>query len=389
MRESLQNKKTRIYKELFTALKEMEGLFENLQQEGESHYGGQQYFETEIDLAAWQDHFNLYEAAYIRYLIYKIRKGLLVIDDPLDGVYFAMRRFLYIARIKDSSFVMYYDAQDGGVLKIQCNDPSQYLGEKIDSFHTVIAMSATLDPMHYYREVLGFPEYRTESLELDSPFPKENRKVIIVPGISTRFKDRSASYPKIAEIIRHTIELKKGNYLVFFPSYEFLQNVNIFLGNISSEKILQKPGMNDFDRDTVLKKLQQEQGAHLLLGVMGGIFSEGVDYNGAMAIGVIVVSPALPSYNYERELLNRYYENKSGSGKAYAYLYPGMNKVIQSVGRLIRSHTDKGIILLIGERFKEDEFNILLPDYWFDKKEDLLITDNYKKELKAFWKKFT
>ena len=147
--------------------------------------------------------------------------------------------------------------------------------------------------------------------------------------------------------------------------------------------------MNDFDRDTVLKKLQQEQGAHLLLGVMGGIFSEGVDYNGAMAIGVIVVSPALPSYNYERELLNRYYENKSGSGKAYAYLYPGMNKVIQSVGRLIRSHTDKGIILLIGERFKEDEFNILLPDYWFDKKEDLLITDNYKKELKAFWKKFT
>ena len=152
-----------------------------------------------------------------------------------------------------------------------------------------------------------------------------------------------------------------------------------------AEKIIQKPGMKDEDREEVLNKLNKKGQSHLLMAVMGGIFSEGVDYNGEMAIGVIVVSPSLPKFGYERQLLHRYYEEKNGTGMEYAYLYPGMNKVIQAVGRLIRSYTDKGIILLIGERFAEDEFNLLLPDYWVDKKDDLLITKNYKKEIKSFW----
>ena len=195
------------------------------------------------------------------------------------------------------------------------------------------------------------------------------------------------SYPKIAEVIKQAVSLKKGNYLVFFPSYDFMQNVNVFLGGIALEKILQKPGMKDADREQVLTQLREKNSAYILCAVMGGIFSEGVDYNGSMAIGVIVISPALPKVSYERELLNRYYQEKNGSGEAYAYLYPGMNKVIQAVGRLIRSYSDKGIILLIGERFADETFNILLPDYWIDKKDDLVITNNYKKEIKSFWKK--
>lgn len=388
LRESIKSKKEKVYKTLVKSLKEIEKLFDKLNEEGECSYPNQQYFETDINYNEWQDCYNYYESAYITYLIFKIRKGLVLADDPLESLYFNLRRFLQVARFKDSSFVMYYNAVDDGILNIQCCDPSHYLQEKIDSFHSVIAMSATLDPIKYYQDVLGFPEYRTTILELDSPFPRENRKIIIVPDISTKFKDRQKSYPQIADVIKQTISIRRGNYLVFFPSYEFMQNVNLFLGTVSAEKILQKPGMTDNDRDGVLSKLRQNKGQHLLLAVMGGIFSEGVDYNGDMAIGVIVVSPALPKFGYERELLNRYYENKNGSGKEYAYLYPGMNKVIQSVGRLIRSYSDKGIILLIGERFAEEQFNILLPDYWIDKKDDLVITKDYKKEVKSFWKKF-
>jgi DNA excision repair protein ERCC-2 len=382
---SLKSKKEKAFKVLKKALVEIDRLFDTLQLEGETHFANQQYFETEINIVAWDEAFTFYESAYISYLIYKIRKGILIIDDPLETLYFLLRRFLQVARFKEAAFVTYYDAADGGVLNIQCNDPSVYLGQKIDSFHSVVAMSATLDPINYYSDVLGFPHGRTQNLELDSPFPKENRKIIIVPHISTRFKDRKKNYAEIAEIIRETLALKKGNYLVFFPSYDFMQNVNLFLGTVKSEKILQKPGLKEEDRDALLDRLKKSKKAHLVLAVMGGIFSEGVDFYGDMAIGVIVVGPALPMFGYERELLNRYYEEKSGMGQAYAYLYPGMNKVIQAVGRLIRSFSDKGIILLLGERFAEEKFNSILPAYWFDKKGDIIITKDYKQAISSFW----
>lgn len=387
LRDSLKRKKDKVFGALKRALTEVDKLFANLQLEGEVHFGNQQYFEADLNVVAWQDTFSFFESAYISYLIHKIKKGIVIIDDPFELFYFTLRRFVQVARFREAAFVTYYDAIEGGILNIQCCDPSMYLLDNIDRFHSVIAMSATLDPINYYREVLGFPDYRTKTLQLDSPFAKENRKLIIVPNISTRFKDRMESYPKIGVLIKETIKTKPGNYLVFFPSYDYMQKVNIFVGNNVGEKIMQRPGMKDEDREAVLNKLRQKGKAHLLMGVMGGIFSEGVDYNGEMAIGVIVIGPALPKFGYERQLLHRYYEEKNGTGKEYAYLYPGMNKVIQSVGRLIRSYTDRGIILLVGERFAEEEFNILLPDYWLDKKDDLVITKNYKKEIKLFWKK--
>jgi DNA excision repair protein ERCC-2 len=158
------------------------------------------------------------------------------------------------------------------------------------------------------------------------------------------------------------------------------------LGSLQTKKILQKPGMNENERDEILASLKLPEQSHLLMAVMGGVFSEGVDYAGSMAIGVFVVSPALPKFDYERELLNRYYETKNNAGIQYAYIYPGINKVIQSTGRLIRAYTDKGIVLLIGERFAEDEFNELLPEYWFEKTGDLVITKDYKKAVRDFWK---
>ncbi len=381
-------KKSKIYRDLSKALSALNAIFDDLFQEGRLHYAGQQYFVTQLNLETLADAFQQFEAAFIRYLIHKIRTRKLIIDDPLENFYYAFRRFSKIARFEDPAFVTYFDAQDGGTLHIQCCDPSHYLGNIIDKFHSVVAMSATLDPMDFYASVLGFPDERMRRLQLDSPFPAEHRKLIIVPDISTRYKDRVRSAPQIAEIIKNTIAMKPGNYLVFFPSFKYLELVNLFLQNIPAEKILQKPGMKEAQRDQILKQLRNESGSHLLLAVMGGLFSEGVDFSGKMAIGVIIIGPALPQFNYSRELLRAYYDQYNGQGMEYAYIYPGMNKVIQSVGRLIRSATDRGIVVLIGERFADEAYNILLPEYWFQKHGDVEITTTYVKAIKDFWKKF-
>jgi DNA excision repair protein ERCC-2 len=379
------DKRSKVFKDLVKALQEIETILNELNIEGEIHFTGRQYFETDLNIQIWDSAFCLYEQAFIKYLIEKIKKRWLIIDDPLDSFYFILRRFIQIARIHDRAFVPFYDADDGGILKIQCCDPSHYLQQRIDGFHSVIAMSATLDPIDFYQNVLGFPEYRTEKLQLDSPFPSEHRKIIIVPGVSTRHKDRMENYPRVAEIIEKVVNQQTGNYLVFFPSFDFIQNVNVFLGKVKHHKILQRPGMKDEDRNLVLNELKKKDQQNLLLAVMGGIFSEGVDYFGDMAIGVIVISPALPLVSFERELLRQYYEEKQNIGMEYAYIFPGMNKVIQSVGRLIRSVTDKGIVVLIGERFANEQFNSILPEYWFNRQGDIEITNDYIPVIKKFW----
>jgi len=382
------DKKTKVFRDLTKALLEIENLFDELNLEGKIHFAGQQYFEADLNVRAWDDVQSLFESAFIKYLIHKIKKQWLLIEDPLEQFYFKLRRFVQIARLRDRAFVPFYDAQEGGILRIQCCDPANYLEQRIEGFHSVIAMSATLDPMQFYQNVLGFPEYRTENLQLDFPFPTKHRKIIIIPSVSTRYKDRLNNYQKIAEIIENTVKQHEGNYLVFFPSFDFVQNVNLFLGRLECYKILQKPGMSESNRNDILLQLKKNEQPHLLLAVMGGIFSEGVDYSGEMAIGVIIVSPALPMVNFERELLRQYYEEKQNAGMEYAYIYPGMNKVIQSVGRLIRSATDKGVVLLIGDRFADEQFNSVLPEYWFDRHGDIEITENYIPVIKKFWKDF-
>ena len=234
--DSLKRKKDKVFTALKKALAEVDKLFQHLQQEGEVHFANKQYFEADLNSATWKDTFSFFEAAYISYLIHKIRKGTVIIDDPIETFYFTLRRFVQMTRFKEAALVSYYDAGEGGILNIQCCDPSLYLSETIDRFHTVIAMSATLDPINYYKEVLGFPDYRTETLQLDSPFAKENRRIIILPHISTRFKDRMVSYPKIAEVIKETIATKKGNYLVFFPSYDFCKMLNIYPAKYNGRK---------------------------------------------------------------------------------------------------------------------------------------------------------
>ncbi len=380
-------KKTPIYKELVAALKEIENLFKKIYAEGEIHHTHQQYYKIDLNTREWDDVFSLYESVFLKYLIHNIKKKILIIDDPLEDFYYRLRRFVKISHIRDAAFVPFVNAQDGGILKIQCCDPANFLGQKMDSFHSVIAMSATLDPINFYEETLGFKKEGTDKLILDSPFPSANRKIIIAPHVSTRYKDRLKNYQEIAAIINKTTAVKNGNYLCFFPSFEFLQNVNLFLSKSHYKKLIQKPGMSEKEKEKFLSLLKLGNNDYLLLSVIGGIFSEGVDYIGKMAIGVIVISPALPKIDFERELLRDYYERHKSAGFEYAYIYPGMNKVIQSAGRLIRSFDDKGILLLIGSRFAEEKFNELFPDYWYNKEGDVVISEDYESVLNSFWNK--
>jgi DNA excision repair protein ERCC-2 len=388
LQNALLNDRFKVYRELKHSLSSINELFESLQKEGESHYSEQQYFIFNLDLPSWQKIFREYEAAFIKYLMFKISKNMLILEDPFEEFYYQLRGLIQIGGIQYECFVSFYDAAQKGKIKIVCCDPSLHINDTIQKFHSTIAMSATLDPINYYQQILGFPEKSTRITEVSSPFLTTNRQIIILPNISTYYRDRANLYGRYAEIIKEVVSVKDGNYIIFCPSFDFIQNVNICLGNFKSDIYAQKRQMTQKDRDYVLGQFNSSDDPKILLAVMGGIFSEGIDFTGDRCIGVIIFSPALPQITFERELIRDYYDRKRGNGFNYAYLYPGINKVIQSVGRLIRSQEDKGIIVLAGERFAEDEINQLFPDYWFENEGDVVITDNLEETIEAFWQRF-
>jgi DNA excision repair protein ERCC-2 len=388
LQNALLNDRVKVYRELKHSLSSIDELFESLQKEGESHFSEQQYFTFKLDLTSWQKTFREYEVAFIKYLMFKISKNMLILEDPFEEFYYQLRGLLQIGRMQYECFVSFYDAAQKGKIQIVCCDPSLHITDTIQKFHSTIAMSATLDPINYYQQILGFPEKSTRITEVSSPFSTDNRQIIILPTISTYYRHRAHLYERYAEIIKEVVSAKDGNYIIFCPSFDFIQNVYICLGSFKSDIYAQKRQMTQEDRDYVIGQLKNSDDPKILLAVMGGIFSEGIDFKGDMCIGVIIFSPALPQITFERELIREYYDHKWGNGFNYAYLYPGINKVIQAVGRLIRSQEDKGIIVLAGERFAEDEINQLFPEYWFENKGDVVITDNLSKTIEKFWRRF-
>jgi DNA excision repair protein ERCC-2 len=260
------------------------------------------------------------------------------------------------------------------------------LAQRIEGFHSVVAMSATLTPMEFYRQMLGFDPARTDAIALPSPFPRENRKILVVPSVSTTFQRRAANFGRIAEIISQTVRVQRGNYMALFPSYEFLRAVAEKLGErVGAELVVQEPKMKDSERQRLLDALQTTEPPKLVLAVQGGLFAEGVDYPGELLSGVIVISPALPQVSFERELMRRYYEERYGKGFEFAYLYPGMNRVIQSVGRLIRTETDRGVAVLVCQRFAQAQYSALFPPDWSDGLDTGFVCKDLELELRLFW----
>jgi len=321
----------------------------------------------------------------VRHLLDKTTSGRAIPDDPVDEFFSAFGQFCIVLGMEGEEFSYIYDTTGGEALKIVCKDPSRQLARRLEGFHSVIAMSATLEPMEFYRQMLGFDTERTDQASFPSPFPKENRRIVVVPTVSTTFRVRAAHYGRIAKIIATTAAARLGNYMALFPSYDFLRGVAGQVPEGPWEVLTQEPKMTEQQRVTLLEALQEPQPPKLILAVQGGLFAEGVDYPGETLSGVIIISPALPQMSFERELMRQYYEDHYGKGFEFAYLYPGMNRVIQSVGRLIRSESDRGVAVLVCQRFAQTQYSTLFPPDWSESMADNRAGYNLADELADFW----
>jgi DNA excision repair protein ERCC-2 len=288
-------------------------------------------------------------------------------DENLLDTYFSVQNFLRIEKIYDERFTCYLEMEKSDVkMKIFCLDPSHQLKNMTKGFKSKIYFSATLTPIDYYRHLLGSEE--TDYLiGIPSPFRSDQTEFHIEP-LSTRFKDRERTKGKISSLISDYLKERQGNYLIFFPSYQYMMAVlEEFQANHYDdiEVLVQGQGMSEGEREAFLAAFQPRTSGTLLgFAVLGGIFSEGVDLKGDRLNGVFVVGVGLPQIGLERDLIKTYFQSIGRNGYDYSYVYPGMNKVLQAGGRLIRSEEDKGLIVLIDDRFLEPKYQKLLPTEW-------------------------
>lgn len=274
---------------------------------------------------------------------------------------------------------------EGPSLKITCCDASAHLREVYAQFSSSVGFSATIKPFEYYSKILGFSGDGLTTAEFTSPFPREHRKLLIIPQVSTRLRDRADNYGKIQSAIEKIVAIKPGNYFVFFPSFDFLHKVAARLSLPNFEILTQPREMRREAVEEYLEKLRAQSRPTLVLAVQGGVFAEGIDYPGDMLIGAIIVGPALPTFDFERELLREYYDSKFGNGFDYAYTYPAMAKVIQSAGRVIRSSRDRGLIVLMDRRFVHQNYLQTMPADWGIDEPERLVSNSILKDIKEFW----
>jgi DNA excision repair protein ERCC-2 len=274
----------------------------------------------------------------------------------------------------------------GGVVKITCCDASALLTESYAGYRQVVGFSATLKPFDYYAKLSGLDPERIATAEFQSPFPAELRKLMIIPQISTKYAQRERNYGKIADAMERVVALRPGNYFAFFPSFAFLERVaELFQAPQGFAVLRQERNMTSARCDAILDHLRAQGGATVVFAVQGGSFSEGMDYQGEMVIGAFVVGPPLPNFDLERELMREYYQRRFGSGFEYAYAIPAMAKAIQAAGRVIRSETDRGVIILMDNRFLEPGFSRSMPVDWFDTEVKELVSEGILKEVADFW----
>ncbi|MFP4016043.1 MAG: ATP-dependent DNA helicase, partial [Halanaerobiales bacterium] len=270
-------------------------------------------------------------------------------------------------------------------VKLFCLDPQKQLQEILKKGRAAVFFSATLTPLSYHREILGGHE-DDYILDLESPFDSDNLCLMVAPTISTKYSNRKESYAEIADFLAPTIGSKKGNYLVFFPSYAYMTAVyEHFTAKYPDfDTIIQSRDMTESERTAFLKNFSANK-AITGFAVLGGVFSEGVDLKGDRLLGSIVVGVAHPRICLERDLIRDYFQKKNSCGYEFAYLYPGINKVLQAAGRTIRTETDRGLILLIGERFTSTRYQVMLPGWWNNIKRIVRYTSELENQLKQFW----
>ncbi|MBB6481641.1 ATP-dependent DNA helicase [Spirochaeta isovalerica] len=281
---------------------------------------------------------------------------------------FEMRRFYRISELagEQHTVLIRRKGQSCLTLSLLNMDPAPLLEKAFKQFRSSVLFSATLIPSQYFCRTL-FGEQEIAFLSLPSPFPEENCSICIRTDIETRYNKREESLPALCSAIERAFSVREGNYIVFFPSYSYMEQAVEFFRNHYPERDihLQESGMTEEDRSSYLDRFSRDGADSLLaFAVMGGIFGEGIDLKGEKLIGVMIVGPGLPGISVERDLYKKYYEANGERGFDYAYRLPGFNKVLQAAGRVIRSEKDRGLILLIDSRYGWNETRKLYPPYW-------------------------
>ena len=285
--------------------------------------------------------------------------------------FFEARFFLTVLeQYYDPSYITCFEkTKEGFFIKLTCLDASTKLNALIKDKMSVIFFSATMTPYEYYRNVLiGKDTDFVRHFALASPFPPENLEIMIETDISTTYKERTFTMPRVAERIMDELDGREGNYMMFFPSFDYLNKVASIIEEKSAGKIklvIQRPGFTARDKEEFLNNFNEPYDGILLGGaVLGGHFGEGIDLVGDKLKGVIIVGVGIPQISPEREILSNYYAEKFGDGYAFAYRFPGWEKVLQAVGRVIRTEEDEGFALLIDDRLEKPEYLTLYPDNW-------------------------
>ncbi len=277
-----------------------------------------------------------------------------------------LKRYECISEAYDEHFLTFIELC-GNELTVRetCLDPSKILDALLNRAHAAVLFSATLTPTDYFADILGGGKGAVR-LSLPSPFRQENFCIAAATGVSTRYEDRERSVKKLASIIAATVSGKAGNYIVYFPSYDYMGRVHEAFSKRypTVETVVQTKGMTATERESFLDAFSEDRKLRVGFCVLGGSFSEGVDLPGKRLIGSIIVGVGLPGLSNERNLLREHYDTTRERGYDYAYTYPGMNRVLQAAGRVIRREDDRGVIVLVDDRYATDRYKALLPEHW-------------------------
>ncbi len=295
------------------------------------------------------------------------------IRDTALEYFFETRFFLTVFEQEyDQNFITTFNVEDGDVsVNLVCLDASEKIRSRIENIYPAVFFSATLSPYEYYRNVIvGKNCECTRHIELASPFPSENLEIMIDTSINTSYKYRKETLPALAKRICKELKDRHGNYMVFLPSFEYLNMVSVYVEKMLKDRsdlkiVKQRSGMTELEKNAYLSAFDSAYDG-LLVGfaVLGGHFGEGIDLTGEKLSGVVIVGVGIPKISPERQILSNYYSEKFGDGFAFAYRFPGWEKVLQAVGRVIRTEEDTGFALLIDERLDNPEYLSLFPDNW-------------------------
>ena len=318
------------------------------------------------------------------------------VRETVLDFYFQVRSFLNIYDGLDENYVIYTEYQENGrfVLKLFCVNPAANLQKCLDKGNSAVFFSATLLPIQYYKRLLS-TEKDNYAVYIDSSFDTKKRLLMNGVDVSTRYTMRSREmYQRYATYIFRVVKAKMGNYLIFFPSYRFMEDVyQEFTQLLASDEeemelVIQQKHMDEEERENFLRAFEMGREKSLIgFGVLGGIFSEGIDLTNEKLIGTLIIGTGLPQVCNEREILKSYFDQKGLYGFDYAYRYPGMNKVLQAAGRVIRTEDDRGGILLLDERFQREKGKEIFPKEWADCERCRL--DIVEEKIRLFWEKQT